>query len=206
MYLNSLEYYSFPHLVVTDSERKNISKYSCLCKRHAAHNSIHSENRPTIANPGERARSDLYYQKELGMNLCFECSSKGYCKKLKTYIVKVDELTGEFMQDMKRHMRVLSFKHKLTPGMWFDFVTDAYRDYMGTMVNAEGEENFLDTEVFAEFDPRDFFRNLLRLDLEAGSRRPRPETHSRLIVLASILKAHSPSETAYWGLRAANDN
>lgn len=80
------------------------------------------------------------------VNLCGQCYLQGYCRRLTSRVVSAAEITPAFIADVRALMRSLN----LGRDRWASFLTEAYRDYPGRIVDSEGREIDLDTECFDE--------------------------------------------------------
>ena len=134
--------------------------------------------------------------------LCAECYLQGYCRELRSRAVEGAELTPAFIADVRRTMCAMNLNQEA----WEPFLTAAYRDYPGTIVDAGGNAIWLDTGVFGGENVRTWFRDLCR-PLPANARpRIKRSVQTRFKVLATILRAIYPVETSLWGIAIANDN
>ena len=134
--------------------------------------------------------------------LCFNCFSHGYCRKTSSRIVSDDEMTPAFVSDVKETARSLN----VSPYDWREHLSDLYRDYKGRIIDEDGNEVFLDTEVFEFPHHREWSRDFMAHLAEGSAPRIRAESRERIRVMASILRAAFPAEADMWGVRAANDN
>lgn len=161
------------------------------------------------------------------MTLCTSCFMVGYCKRLHASVVTDEELQNiDFVNDVLNYAQIL----KLKPSDWRPYLTRAYADYNGRIFGTNGEEEFLDMDVFEVSDEVLFASN----DTTQASRQltiannairdwfdywlcnsnPRehnhfsPCTRERLRVVGTILRANDPDEAQFWGLKGktANDN
>ena len=138
------------------------------------------------------------------MFLCFDCSFNGYCRKRETKEETTEELrSGGFV----RQVRQTALDLNIESANWHEALCDMYRDYPGRIVNASGEEVFLDMEVFETPNIRTWFRDFCcRPCPDSTSPRIRQESQERVRVLATILRASFPVKAATWDMKTANDN
>jgi len=94
----------------------------------------------------------------------------------------------------------------VTPEAWIDYLNDLYRDYLGIIVDGDGNQIILNMEQFERPHIREWFRDFCSLVPDDVRPRVRQEARGRVKVLITILRATLPKEAALWGLRAANDN
>lgn len=138
------------------------------------------------------------------MWLCTECIGSGYCRNLNTRLVSDSELKNhDFVEDVRSAARALG----LSPSSWRDFIYDTYRDYPGRVISANGQEAFLDLNVFETDGVREWFRDWVYSPQQASRTRTiRAESKERVRVIATLLRASNPRSAIAWGVRAANDN
>lgn len=162
------------------------------------------------------------------MTLCASCFMVGYCKRLHASVVTDDELQNiDFVNDLLDYAQKL----RLKPSGWRSYLTEAYTDYQGRILDAHGEEEFLNMGLFEVDDTILFATN----DVAHAAKQvtianhairdwfdywlcnpPVPRKHvnfsaytrERLRVVGTILRAVAPEEAQFWGLKgkAANDN
>ena len=139
--------------------------------------------------------------------LCTNCLSQGYCRFIKVQLVPVTALRDpDYLTDLKKLMRLLSFQYQVTPEGWFEFLVILYRDYLGWIEGPDGEEIFLNLEVFDFPSRREWFRDFMRIVAGGVVPRLRKESVPRVQAIATILTASFPQETFMLGVRGANDN
>lgn len=138
------------------------------------------------------------------MWLCMNCLSLGYCAKVTCILVSDTELNNlDFVEDVRACARAL----EVPPSNWRDFICDTYRDYPGRVLGPQGDEVFLDLEVFETEGVREWFRDwVYRTDPLCRSKKLRAEAYERVRVIGTLLRAQSPHKAMAWGLRAANDD
>ncbi len=138
------------------------------------------------------------------MMLCMNCLPLGYCAKLNCILVSDKELNNlDFVEDVRSCAQNLRIK----PSGWRDFIYDTYRDYPGRVLGSNGEEVFLDLEVFETDGIREWFRDwILRSERLCRSKTLRIESRERVRVIATLLRAQNPRAALIWGVRPANDN
>ena len=155
------------------------------------------------------------------------CLIAGHSPELHASVVTDVELkNAHFVYDMLSYAQNL----KLKPSEWRAYLTHEYASYQGRIVGINGEEEFLDMDVFevdeevlfAANDVKGAARQLTSANSsirewfdywlcrpETQKRIPFSEqTRERLRVVATILRAQNPQEAQFWGLKgkAANDN
>lgn len=136
------------------------------------------------------------------MELCAQCYLSGFCRWLRSEAVTTTDLSPSFLRDLRAH----AFALRIAPERWKDFLLDAYRDYAGQIVDAQGQVVLLDTGVFDPPHIRTWFRDFACTPLASSvAPRVRPESASRIIVMASILRALDPVKASLWGKTIAND-
>jgi hypothetical protein len=134
-------------------------------------------------------------------SLCGQCYLQGFCRRLTSRAVVDCELTPTFLRNVRAHMRAKNLK----PSRWKAYLTDAYQDYPGQIVDGSGQEVELDTGVYDGRNIKTWFRDMCR-ELPADVRpRIRRETRKRFKVTASILRAVDPVAAIVWGGEIAND-
>ena len=136
------------------------------------------------------------------MPLCSCCVTLGYCRKLKSWIVTDEELNNpEFLRDV----RITAGELGKTRDEWIEYLSNLYRDYPGRILDAQGEEVFLNMELLEEASPY-WFRDTCKAPLLRVTPRLRIEARERFRVMATILRACFPDKAQFWGVRPANDN
>lgn len=161
------------------------------------------------------------------MTLRASCLIAGHCSGPHASVVTDAELQNiHFVHDLLSYAQNL----KLKPAEWRAYLTQQYASYDGRILGKDGEEEFLDMDVFEVEDEllfaandvkgaaqqvtianaaiREFFDYWLCRP-ETPKRLPFSEqTRERLRVVATILRAQNPQEAQFWGLsgKAANDN
>jgi len=135
---------------------------------------------------------------------CVNCFTNGYCLKHQAFMATdLDINNPDFLRDLRSYVLSLG----VTCDQWADYLADAYRDYAGRILDAAGQEVFLDMEVFEVPNIRYWFRDWCNTPCpETTVPRIRRETRERVRVLATILRACNPKAALMWGVRAANDN
>ena len=136
------------------------------------------------------------------ISLCAECYLQGYCRNLRSRAVADAELTPAFIADVRHTMQALDLGQE----EWEPFLTAAYRDYPGTIVDRDGKAVWLDTSVFDGENVRTWFRDLCRTLPANAKPRLKHNVRKRFAVLATILRARHPVRAALWGVAIANDN
>lgn len=161
------------------------------------------------------------------MTLRASCLIAGHCPKLHASVVTDAELKNlHFVHDMLSFAQDLGLK----PSEWRAYLTQQYASYDGRILGNDGEEEFLDMDLFEVDEDLLFAANNVKgaarqLTSANSSIREwfdywlcRPETQKRipfseqtrerLRVIATILRAQNPKEAQFWGLKgkAANDN
>lgn len=140
----------------------------------------------------------------MSKTLCPSCYSLGYCRREYTALVTDKDLNNpEFIRDGRK----AAYSENLFASQWLDHVTDLYRDYLGWIADENGEECFLDTEVFDRPNIEDWFDDWCCAPCpEHIKPRLRCEARERVRVLLTILKTRHPVASRFWGVRPANDN
>lgn len=137
------------------------------------------------------------------MRTCKYCTSTFTCPRSRIVLVSDRKLEQpEFLVDLRAFTAGLG----ISPDHWLDYLIDTYRDYRGLVV-FNGEDVFLDTEVFETDSIREWLRDWACSPVPEGVRpRLREESRERIRSLATILSMRFPFEASMWGVRAANDN
>lgn len=135
------------------------------------------------------------------MSLCAECYLQGFCRRLQSRVVTLDELTPQFLTGFRAYVR----SKGISRDQWIGWLDAAYRDYPGRIVDAQGHEVSLDMSVFDRPHIRDWFRDLLKRPVAGIQPRLRREAVPRYIAMASILRAVDPVPAMLWGKDIAND-
>lgn len=135
---------------------------------------------------------------------CVQCYLVGYCRRLQARLVTDADLANpEFIRDLRHHAYGLG----LTRDAWVSQLTDRYRDYQGTIIDADGADVLLDMEVFEHPGIRDWLRDFACTPCPADvTPRVRREAWERVRVMATILRAVAPEQAGLWGVRPANDH
>lgn len=136
------------------------------------------------------------------MFLCPQCFLQGYCRTLRARLITDEELSSPFFLS---DVRSYAYRLDISCDVWPGFLTDAYRDYPGTIRNAQGRPVDLDTEVLDAPSIRYWFRDTCKPVVGNAVPRLRIEARERFRVVATILRARDPAGTRLWGVRAAND-
>jgi len=152
----------------------------------------------------------------------------GYCLNTTAQIVTNEELNNRnFITDMLTYAQSLN----LSPSTCRDYLIDAYAAFEGRIINRNGEEVFIDLELFEVdddvlFEPLSVGGAAKQVSVANNSIRQwfdywlcgaiipnertelSPMTRERFRVIATILKADNPQEAQFWGIKnkAANDN
>ena len=136
--------------------------------------------------------------------LCNQCLGLGYCRDLRTRLVSDRKLDDpEFIRDVRAYAKAMN----LSRDRWLTWLEDAYRDYPGVIVDADGDAVSLDFCVFDTASIRYWFRDLIERETPAHIRpRLRREARERVRILATLLRAVDPAGTSLWGVRTANDH
>ena len=136
--------------------------------------------------------------------LCNQCLGLGYCRDLRTRLVSDRKLDDpEFIRDVRAYARAMN----LSRDRWLPWLEDAYRDYPGVIVDANGDPVSLDFSVFETASIRYWFRDLIERETPAHIRpRLRREARERVRILATLLRSVDPVGTCLWGVRTANDH
>ena len=145
---------------------------------------------------------------------------QGFCRRLIVRVVSDDELSNpEFVRDVRTFAAALP----LCSYQWLTFLEDTYRDFLGRIVCVNGEtlELDIDTAFFPNLDlesvsekemidarerVRFWFRDFLKPIAEESAPHIKAVARERVRVVATLLRARFPKESALWGVRAANDN
>lgn len=111
-------------------------------------------------------------------------------------------VSWRYRWDVRKKAHSLDF----TPVEWVEAIHDLYSQYSGWIVDADGNEVFLDMNEFERPHIREWFRDWV-CDLPANPEMQRLHSASveRIRILATILKALYPNQAQIWG-KAANDN
>lgn len=135
------------------------------------------------------------------MALCPECYLQSYCRRLKSRVVTDDELTPAFVRDLRRHAHALA----IPCGRWPDFLSDQYGDYIGQIVDTDGQEVMLDMDVFERPNIRYWFRDFCKAVPADITPRVKRSVAMRIATMATILRAIHPVPASLWGKDIAND-
>ena len=93
------------------------------------------------------------------MYLCPECFLAAYCRRLASRLVSDAELANpDFVRDVRAYAAGL----KGGADRWAGSLIDAYCDYPGTIVDADGREAVLDLSVFDKPGIRYWFRDFCK--------------------------------------------
>ena len=135
--------------------------------------------------------------------LCGQCLLIGYCRRLRSRKVTEREIDDRlFVADLKHHARSLNVSFD----GWAEYLIGLYRDYPGSIVDCSGQPVELDTETLAGASIKYWFREFIgREPVPVTVSHIRREARERVIVMASILKAHQPVRASLWGKVIAND-
>lgn len=160
------------------------------------------------------------------MTPCKTYFTLGYDPQQNVSIVTDEELANPFfINDVLNYAQEL----RIRPCHWRDYLTDSYANFEGRIIDASGEEVFLDMDVFeieedilfandnddgnkdvtAAHDAiRDWFDYWLCKPMPRFSGNLSKLDKERLRVVGAILRATHPNEATLWGLqsKAANDN
>ena len=138
------------------------------------------------------------------MSLCLACLPKGFCIKLRTQLVADTELSNwRFRWDVRQKAHSLGY----TPVEWVEAIHDLYSQYPGWIMDADGNEVFLDMNEFERPHIREWCRDwICDLPVRPETQRLHPASAERIRILATILRAHFPVEATLWGKEVANDN
>lgn len=136
--------------------------------------------------------------------LCGQCLLIGYCRRLRSRKVTEREIEDRlFVAGLKRHARALDVSFDA----WAEYLIGLYRDYPGSIVDSSGQPVELDTETLAGASIKYWFREFIGKDpMPVSVSHIRREARSRVIVMASILKAVEPVRASLWGKVIANDH
>ena len=134
---------------------------------------------------------------------CVNCYSAGYCKQISANLVSDSEISNpQFVFDV----RVTTSSMKVSPADWLETIYDLYRDYVGVILDDQGNETFINMEVFEFPHAREWFRDWVCIKPQIRNRiRVRVESRERFRALATIIRAAYPKSTDFWGLSIAND-
>lgn len=137
-------------------------------------------------------------------SLCIKCLNIGYCPNVKTRRVNGENLTPAFIHDLRGFTASLPVNFR----QWRDYLANEYRDYPGMIVDADGQEVFLNMSVFELPNIEYWFRDFACTPCSPSiTPRLRVEACERVQVMATILRARNPQAAAFWGrMNAANDN
>ena len=135
---------------------------------------------------------------------CTDCIFSGYCRKRRSSLVNDGELRNpEFIRDVRAKANSLN----ICSDHWLEFLTGLYRDYPGWIMDAGGDEVFLDMEEFELPNIKVWFQEFCCTPCPPHVQpRVRVEARERVRALATILRACFPVEAYFWGRRPANDN
>tara|TARA_R110002110_G_scaffold348079_1_gene558287 strand:+ start:2934 stop:3401 length:468 start_codon:yes stop_codon:yes gene_type:complete len=135
---------------------------------------------------------------------CIQCEGLGYCQQQTTTLIQDQDLANPaFLADIRKFANQLD----IASSSWREFLADLYCQYLGCIVDASGQEVFLDMEVFEERYIREWFRDWACTPPKDGTHlRLRSESRERIRVLATILRAYFPAQAMMWGIVPANDN
>ncbi|MDA5556182.1 hypothetical protein [Shimia sp. MMG029] len=110
-----------------------------------------------------------------------------FLRNLKNYCSNVEEYNPE----TKKFERI-------RPCRWLDWLTDEYRDLRETITDENGNEVFLDMEVFEVPSIFFWFRDFCKRVPSNIEPRLRPESEGRVIAMATILRARDPEGTRHF--------
>lgn len=134
---------------------------------------------------------------------CMQCIGQGFCPKISVRFVSEQQVKdSDYIRDLKAFARRL----EISDCAWHEYLTDLYKDYPGWVIGPSGREVFLNMEEFERQGIREWFRDFLRPCPDTVQPRVRREAVERVRILATILSAHCPVQSALWGVRPANDN
>ena len=169
-------------------------------------------------------------------NNCIRCVLAGYCLHLKSKAVTRAEMENlAFINDALSFAYglnfepaevTLGFKLDFKPAEWKLFIHEAYAEYRGRIIGADGNEEFLNTDELFEVSDEKFDASVKELSNAYNAIRDwlkyyfcepriitedtyfRGNTEERLRVVFSIIRARYPHESQFFGLsgKAANDN
>lgn len=166
---------------------------------------------------------------------CINCMLAGYCIHLNAKVVNEHDMANwDFVRDALAFGYSLNFKPaEFTLGIqldckepteWTKFIDKAYTEYRGRFIGRNGQEEFLNMELFEVPDKKfgaskeelsNAFDNLCEWNeywfctphTEQKHFQFRGDTREKLRIAFTVLRATYPQEeTKFWGLRAANDN
>ena len=145
-----------------------------------------------------------FRKEDAAMFKCIRCEKLGYCRYKETTLVTDQELSNSaFLRDVRKFANHLD----MASSSWREFLADLYCQYPGCIVDASGQEVFLDMDVFEERYIREWFRDwACTPPKESTNPRLRVEARERIRVLATILRASFPKQAMLWGVIPANDN
>ncbi len=125
----------------------------------------------------------------------FEFESYGFTPKIKTTIVEDADLSDALLVF---HVRHFLNAQNIGCSAMADWLVDLYRDYKGIIVDAHGQEIFLNTEVLFEIG-HEWYRDLMKVPPLSNRLHVRREARQRWRVMLTILRACFPEEAQKWG-------
>lgn len=139
----------------------------------------------------------------MSFQLCPDCVGNGYCSKQNVPLVGDHQIGNpDYLRDLKAFVKSLD----VSDCRWHEHLSNLYRDFPGWVIGPGGREVFLNMEEFERQGIREWFRDFLRPCPDTVQPRVRREAVERVRILATILSAHFPVQSALWGVRPANDN
>ncbi len=131
------------------------------------------------------------------MMLCLECVKNGYCVRITSRVVTIDEVLDPlFVYDV----RDFCWRLGISRDAWLDRLAGWLRDFDGHFVDQAGRSVEIDLESFDTPSIRYYFR-------DNACTRPNPNGYvhpmavERFRVMATILKARFPVVASTWGKR-----
>ncbi len=131
------------------------------------------------------------------MMLCLECVKNGYCVRITSHVVTVNEvLDPYFVYDV----RDFCWRLGISRDAWLERLAGWLRDFDGHFVDQAGQSVEIDLEAFDTPSIRYYFR-------DNACTRPNPNGYvhpmavDRFRVMATILKARFPVVASTWGKR-----
>lgn len=138
------------------------------------------------------------------MELCYACLVSGYCRKLNYKPLTNGELA---LPELVRDGRAAANAYGFTQDAWVEEIHNIYRDLKGRFIDDDGNEVFLNMDVFDSPNIRSWFRDNICKPMNPDLRPVvREATCDRWWVFLSIIRADIGVNAELWGVRPANDN
>lgn len=110
-----------------------------------------------------------------------------FLRNLKAYSSSIEEYNPETKKP-----------ELIRPCRWLDWLTDEYRDLKVALTDDEGNEVFLDMEVFEVPSIHFWFRDFCKPVPPKVQPRLRREAEGRVVAMSSIIRARDPDGTSHF--------